>query len=201
VVRADAAGVVRVVCEGLRCNDLPTADAGVKRLFHFLTPSGRVAVAPPPPRGGMQGGVQLDYFVEEAASPAIGALVYCSSYELIGEARISPGSEARGELAYQLIEVGNSPLEDGSDAAAALEALVQAPDHFIESLLTAVRDDSALPAAPPEALIKKRFWVSLEKERRPPLQDCWIMKELLPLEKSMWQTLNEGGEEFEGDDS
>jgi len=195
----DAMDTVRVVCEGLQYND--ETDSGVKRLYNFLTPAGRVALAPPPPKSGLQGGVTLEYFVEEAASAALGSLIFCCSVELVGEARVSPGSQARGKLAYQMIEVGNSPLEDGSDEHASLSALVAAPDEFLAQCIAAARDGHELPPAPATAQIKDRFWVSLEQERRPPLQDCWRIKELLPLKKSKWQELNEGGEEFEGDDT
>ena len=43
--------------------------------------------------------------------------------------------------------------------------------------------------------------MQLEQERRPPNQDCWFIKELLPLQKTVFQELNEGGEEFEGSDT
>jgi len=36
--------------------------------------------------------------------------------------------------------------------------------------------------------------------RRPPHIDCWLIKELLSLQKTKLQLLNEGGEEFEGQD-
>ena len=58
-----------------------------------------------------------------------------------------------------------------------------------------------MPKPPDEALVRARFWVSLEQERRPPNQDCWFVKELMPLKKTKFQEMNEGGEEFEGDDS
>ena len=183
----DAVQTVHVLCEGLRCNDLPTADAGVVRLFNFMTGQARVALAPPPPKAGMQGGVTLDYFVENAASPALGALIFCSSYALIGECRITPGSTARGDLAYQLIEVGNSPLEDTSDEASGLRSLIGAPDAFLEELLCAVREGREMPPTPVDVQVKQRFWVALEQQRRPPLAGCWLLKEMLPLKKTKWQ--------------
>ena len=195
-----AADVVRLVCEGLRDNDTPKEDAGIERLYNFLTPQGRVAIAPTPPKSGLQGGVELDYFLEEAGSPAMGALIFCSSFELIGEARITPGSNARGALCTQLIEVRNCPLADEGDASGALSALVRASDDFLDAVITSVREGSPLPEAPLNAMIKRRFWVQLEQQRRPPNQGCWFIKEFLPLQLSKFQQLNDGGEEFEGDD-
>lgn len=196
-----AEDTVHAVCGGLQNNDSPKEDAGIERFFHFLTPMGRVSVAPPPPRSGLQGGVTLEYFVENAASKALGALMFCESYTLIGKMRISPGSRTRGCLGTQVVEVANSPLEDESDARAALTALVGASDEFLEDILRAEREGSPLPQPPAEACVKSRFWFSLEQERRPPHQDCWFVKEIMPLALSKFQELNEGGEEWEGDDS
>ena len=100
-----ATDVVQLVCEGLKNNDVPKADNGVERYYNFLTPQGRVALAPPPPKNGTQGGVTLDFFVANAGSPAFGALVSCTSFRLLGDARITPGSIARGSLCTQMIEV------------------------------------------------------------------------------------------------
>lgn len=196
-----ATDVVRVVCEGLMNNDDPKPDAGLERLYHFMNPRGRLAFAPTPPKSGLQGGVTLEYFLEKAGNVALGALIFCASVELVGEVQLTPSSRTRGALATQLIEVGNSPLVDDSDAVAALRSLVSAPDDFLGSVITAVREGRELPEAPPSTLIKRRFWVQLEQERRPPLQDCWLIKEMLSLEKTKFQMLNEGGEEFEGADS
>ena len=197
----DAIQAVHTVCEGLRLNDDPKADAGVERLYEFLTPMGRVAIAPPPPVSGLQGGVTLEYFLEDAASPALGALIFSAGFTIIGEPKLSPAGTAHGALAYVLVEVGNSPLEDESDAKRGLTAMLRAPDSWLEDVLSAVRDGTELPAAPPEAQIKDRFEFALEQNRRPPLQDCWLIKEIRSLKRSKLQILNDGGEEFEGEDT
>merc|ERR1719223_973199 len=58
----DLAATIDVVCEGLRCNDDPFPDAGIERLYNFMVPQGRVALAPVPPKSGNQGFVTLEYF-------------------------------------------------------------------------------------------------------------------------------------------
>ena len=138
-----AEDTVHAVCGGLQNNDSPKEDAGIERFFHFLTPMGRVSVAPPPPRSGLQGGVTLEYFVENAASKALGALMFCESYTLIGKMRISPGSRTRGCLGTQVVEVANSPLEDESDARAALTALVDAMSFGPSSVVNQGRTRAA----------------------------------------------------------
>jgi len=197
-----AEDMVRTICEGLRRNDLPHSDAGIERLYHFTTPQGRVSIAPPPPRSGLQGGVSLEYWMDNAASSALGALTFCSSFKLVGEPQITPATNTRGQFATILVEVGNSPLEDESDKRAALRVLANAPDSFLEEVQAIVRSGSMdLPVPPVENQIKTRFWFSLEQERRPPLAGCWLLKEILPLKKTVFQALNEGGEEFEGEDT
>ena len=49
----DVTGTIRAICDGLQKNDAPSTDAGVERLYNYLTPMGRVAIAPPAsvPRG------------------------------------------------------------------------------------------------------------------------------------------------------
>ena len=44
------------------------------------------------------------YFMENAASPALGALLFSHSFRMIGEPQISPGSTARGRLATVVME-------------------------------------------------------------------------------------------------
>ena len=62
------------------------------------------------------------------------------------------------------------------------------------------RNGSPMPMAPAQLLVKSRFWVQLEQERRPPLQGCWLIKEFLPLKQTEFQRLASMGEEFEGED-
>ena len=82
----------KIICEGLQYNDKPSKDSGIERLYHWMTGPGRVSVAPPPPKAGLQGYVSLEYFMEEAAAPAIGALMDCTRFELVGEPTVTPGN-------------------------------------------------------------------------------------------------------------
>eukprot|EP00962_Isochrysis_galbana_P004922 scaffold1354_cov111-Isochrysis_galbana.AAC.8 len=100
---------IRVVCTGLEFNNYPTVDAGVIRLYNWMTPQGRVALAPPPPVSGTQTGVTVEYFLEHAGGAALGALLSCSHWDCIGEARMMPPTNAHGALATQMIEVAHAP--------------------------------------------------------------------------------------------
>eukprot|EP00316_Scyphosphaera_apsteinii_P009996 CAMPEP_0119314488 /NCGR_PEP_ID=MMETSP1333-20130426/32905_1 /TAXON_ID=418940 /ORGANISM="Scyphosphaera apsteinii, Strain RCC1455" /LENGTH=248 /DNA_ID=CAMNT_0007319603 /DNA_START=21 /DNA_END=767 /DNA_ORIENTATION=- len=189
--------VVEVVCSGLEYNNWPMCDAGIERLYHFLTPRGRVELAPPPPKHGMQGGVTMDDFVASAASPALGALILCSSYSLVGEPTISPGNMqgTRGRLATQKIVVRNDPEDDE------MHALLGADPQYRQALLDAVREGRMPPplSSPPSGVpAQVEVLVQLEEQLRPPHQNCWLLKELFPLMRTKLQQLNAGGEEFEG---
>ena len=72
------AEVCKVVCAGMKHINDPFPDAGITRLYNWMTAQGRVSLAPPPPKSGLQGGVTLEYFLEEAAGPAIGTFMECA---------------------------------------------------------------------------------------------------------------------------
>jgi len=201
--------VCRIVCTGLQRNNEPAPDTGIVRLYNWMTGPGRVSLAPPPPENGMQGKVSLEFFLAEAAGPAIGSLMDCTRFQLVGESTITPGTQTRGGLATQVVEVFNDPIQPPANPEeAALVALLSAPDAYLEEVLAATREGRALPPPPaagplPQSKIppRSRFIFSLEQERRPPLEGCWLLKELYHMKKTAFQKLNEGGEEFDGDDS
>lgn len=202
--------VCKVVCAGMQHWNDPFPDAGLTRLYNFMTAQGRVALAPPPPKAGLQGGVTLEYFLEEAAGPAIGTFMECTRFGLVGEPTVMPATMTRGGLATQLIEVHNEQVGPAATAEeAAMVALLAVPDAYLEELLAATRDGQPLPAPPPPASappankipVRARYLFSLEQERRPPHAGCWFIKELYHMEQTKFQELNEGGEEFSGEDS
>jgi len=186
-----------VICAGLKYNNWPNVDAGMERLYNHLTPMGRVAIAPTPPKSGLQGGVTLEYFMANAGSAAVGALLMCSRFEFTGDVTISPGSQARGRIATQMVTVYN----DQEDAE--LVSLVSAAPEQHAAILEAVRkgEKPPLPSLIAGAPKASRFFFHLEEERRPPHQGCWLLKEMFSMQKTKLQILNEGGEEFEGADT
>ena len=68
-----------------------------------------------------------------------------------------------------------------------------------QEILAQLSAKPAVQGAPAAIELKRRFWVQLEQQRRPPQQGCWFIKEMMPLEKSQLQKLIAAGEEFEGD--
>ena len=57
----------------------------------------------------------------------------------------------------------------------------------------------ATPAA--DARPFARDCAQMEQERRPPYQGCWLIKEFRSMTLTKLQILNQGGEEFEGEDT
>ena len=96
-------------------------------------------------------------------------------------------------------QVFNDPIQPPANPEeAALVALLSAPDAYLEEVLAATREGRALPPPPaagplPQSKIppRSRFIFSLEQERRPPLEGCWLLKELYHMKKTAFQKLNE----------
>ena len=65
----------------------------------------------------------------------------------------------------------------------------------------AVRDGTPLPEPPKSTLVRSRFVMRWEEQTRPPLQKCWLLSEVFACERTKLQVLNEGGEEFDGEDA
>ena len=192
------AEVCKVVCAGMKHVNDPFPDAGLTRLYNWMTAMGRVSLAPPPPKAGLQGGVTLEYFLEEAAGPAIGTFMECTRFGLVGEPTVMAGTQTRGGLATQLIEVHNEQVGPaGTAEEAAMVALLAAPDAYLEEVLAATRDGHPLPAPPPPASappaskipVRARYLFSLEQERRPPYEGCWLIKELFHMQQTKFQAL------------
>ena len=92
--------MVTLVCAALKADDsqsLPT-------LFRFTTPAGRVAFAPPPIQGGMQGGVTEAYFKENANHPLL-CLLECQAFAVVGEPTLIEPTMTRGGLGTAKLQV------------------------------------------------------------------------------------------------
>jgi len=166
--------MVDLVCKALQDNDSPTLDAGLTTLFRFLTPQGRAAIAPPQAKGGRQGGVELDAFLTEASHPFL-VLIGCDEF-IVSEATVINATATRGALGTVKLEVRARP--DG------------------ERLSNSLSSSVANREADTNSTVTRRFLLSLEQQRRPPLTGCWLLKEPLALERSAFQMLNEGSTEL-----
>ena len=78
--------VVQVQIDALRRNDIPSADAGIKRSFRFASPSNRLVTGP------------IDHFIEIVRSPAYSPLLNSISATVAD-------SQVEGEQAKVLVQI------------------------------------------------------------------------------------------------
>ena len=152
----DASDVCLAICRGLQHVDVPTQDRGFERLFYFATYECRAALT------ARRGKETLERFVEECTtrpSQALSPLVRCGAFTL-DEATMIEGTPTRGALATIVV------------------ALQQPSAFRFASGFERPKDTEGSPYAASGDSELVRF--TLQKERRPPLQDCWLVKEILP---------------------
>ena len=167
--------MAKVLCTALRDQDEATA---LCTLFEFTTPQGRVALAPPAPRAGRRSSVDEATFVQTASHPLL-CLLGCDSFRILGEPTVIPPTQTREGLATVKIEVNPR-------TSSRLLSRLSSSSASVERSLAA---DGEAPLPP------RQFVLSLEQQRRPPLQGCWLLKEGLAMERSTLQMLNEGSTE------
>jgi hypothetical protein len=165
--------VVLACCRGLQHPDVPTANCGLERLFHFTTYECRASLTG---RRGSSGGngceadcaAHIDNFVREGAdslslSRSLFPLIHCPAFS-VGEPTCIEATQTRGAIASMVVAVRNAEAFRHPSGYAKGE-------QAAESLYAASSTDT-------EGNELVRF--TLQQERRPPLQDCWLVKEILP---------------------
>lgn len=91
--------VVDVLMLALQHNDEPSTDSGFATCFAFADEMCRAAVA------GSGGHATLEDFVHYAKNPTFLTMVNCVRYDFVGDCNVIPGSQTRGALATQMVEV------------------------------------------------------------------------------------------------
>lgn len=158
--------VVATLCRGLQHNHVPDADTGLRRLFAFATYECRAALT------ARQGKDSVERFVQHANSPAFISLLGCKSFALCGEPTLIPGTPTRGSMATVVVEVEE-------DLGFRYRSGLERPEG-----------ERALKST------KEKFLFTLVQERRPPLQGCWLVKEVLPMRHHMLFAGDSGGTVF-----
>jgi hypothetical protein len=109
-------------------------------------------------------GGSLSEFSSYAQNPTFQYLTtHCKSWQLVSVGPIIPGTPHRGSMQTVLIEVYNNRLASKESSNAALVSKT-APNN-------------------------RRFLWTLQQERRPPLQGCWMIHEVLYTKNAWQQTL------------
>lgn len=111
-------------------------------------------------------GGSLDKFAAYAQNPTFGYLIHCCSWEITSVGPIIPGTSHRGSMQTVLMV---------ARAAAAGKVTTN-----VAKSNKGGADDS---------IDGRRFLWTLQQERRPPLQGCWMIHEVLYTKNSWQQTL------------
>uniref|UniRef100_A0A7S1Z2H3 Tim44-like domain-containing protein n=1 Tax=Trieres chinensis TaxID=1514140 RepID=A0A7S1Z2H3_TRICV len=136
-------------CRSLQFVDHPSPDDGLRRIFPFFTWECRKAVT------ARRGGDVLERFVEHGSlSPALQPFMGATRIE-VGEGTLTPKTQTRGDLVSFPVKVHG--------------AAVLAFQHSSGLIRDRVGEE------PPITDMVMR----LEQQRRPPMQGCWLVREVL----------------------
>ncbi|CAJ1937986.1 unnamed protein product [Cylindrotheca closterium] len=137
-------------------------------------------------------GGTLEEFVRYAANPVFGKLVRCPSYDIISVGPIIPGSNVRGDMQTILIQ-----LSKGDGVSEALNQAIQSHNSNVEGggavanrrpieeriaeMDAKMKGETIPKPSEVEGARTKpiRFLWTMQKERRPPRQNCWLVHEVL----------------------
>lgn len=135
-------------------------------------------------------GGSVEEFLQYAANPVFGKLVHCDNYEIASIGPIIQGSQVRGDMQTILIDI-----KKGMTVNDALNEVVESKRNRIP-IEERIRQKDAelrgevLPLEPsPDKVKPTRFLWTMQKERRPPRQNCWLVHEVLFVNNAFSQTM------------
>lgn len=130
-------------------------------------------------------GGTLEEFVRYAANPSFGPLVNCDDYEIVSIGPVIPGGTHRGEMQTVLMDIKKGLTVQ--DALKVAEESQRKRPTFEERL----RQREIEATGEVGEVVndgKIRYLWTLQKERRPPRQDCWLVHEVLFTKNAFQQT-------------
>jgi hypothetical protein len=125
-------------------------------------------------RAALLGGSPEQFSSEYAGNPVLAHLVECGDWRVLSEGPVIAGTRHRGDMQTILI-------------AATRQKKDRRREEPVEEKKAGGDDGDGGSAS--AAAGERRFLWTLQKERRPPLQDCWIIHEVLYTENAFQQTL------------
>ena len=149
-------------------------DLGLQVCFAFSSDRCRAAM-----------GGSLDEFLQYADNPTFGYLVHCQSWDICSVGPVIPGTSHRGAMQTVLMVARPSSTTASSSASSSRSAVKSMP--FLD-------DDEATTQCNQQQMSQvedcgRPFLWTLQMERRPPLQGCWMVHEVLYTPNAYWQTL------------
>jgi len=180
---------VATLCMNALQHEMPQKSLEI--CFHFSSDRCRAAV-----------GGSLDEFLHYAANPVFAKLVRCPSYEIRSVGPIIPGSRVRGDMQTILVEI----VEEGSSVNDALNEAIHSHNSHVKGGGVANRRPIEERIAEMDAKMRGetipepsevegartkpiRFLWTMQKERRPPRQNCWLVHEVLFVNNAHEQTV------------
>eukprot|EP00538_Stauroneis_constricta_P001043 CAMPEP_0119558376 /NCGR_PEP_ID=MMETSP1352-20130426/10748_1 /TAXON_ID=265584 /ORGANISM="Stauroneis constricta, Strain CCMP1120" /LENGTH=295 /DNA_ID=CAMNT_0007605721 /DNA_START=63 /DNA_END=950 /DNA_ORIENTATION=+ len=135
-------------------------------------------------------GGSLEAFINYASNPVFGTMVHCDSYEVISVGPLIPGGQHRGAMQTVLVEIKRGlTVNDALRAAEKeMQAKKQRPGRLSarkqlaeeERTMRENRSSDEMPMMEPQDdPHTRRFLWTLQQERRPPRQNCWLVHEVL----------------------
>lgn len=158
----DSMQVVKLCMDALQSQK---PDQSLELCFNFSSDRCRAAV-----------GGSLEEFMQYAANPVFGKLVLCGDYEIVSVGPIIPGSQVRGDMQTFLIEISkgltvNDVMKNAQKRPSIEERIRQSEAEARGEVYEEQNRES-----PPSG---GRFIWTMQKERRPPRQNCWLVHEVL----------------------
>jgi hypothetical protein len=146
---------------------LERKDAGLEVCFHFSSDRCRAAI-----------GGSLDEFAAYAHNPTFAYLINCRSWDVCSVGPIIPGTLHRGSMQTVLMVAKAASATAVASQNSEPRAIGQTDKMDKENNNKANDDDKS-----------RRFLWTLQQERRPPLQGCWMIHEVLYTKNAWQQTL------------
>jgi hypothetical protein len=186
----DAIQVTTLCMDALK--HMRRSDLSLEICFNFSTDRCRAAV-----------GGSVPEFIKYAANPVFDALVHCHAYEIVSIGPIIPGGPHRGAMQTVLMDVQKQQQTKGDTTNVGepqppkkrptAEERAEARRRQEERLQRQGRDEDEDDDNGKEEPVvddgKRRFLWTLQKERRPPRQDCWLIHEVLFVKNAYALTL------------
>lgn len=178
---------VATLCMDALQNQQP--DQSMELCFNFSSDRCRAAV-----------GGTLEEFMHYAANPVFGKLVHCGDYKVASVGPIIPGSQVRGDMQTVLIEIskGLTVSDVIKDATTKKKKRRNIEERIRQSEAEArgevyvenenEQEGEQANGSPSAAAGAARFLWTLQKERRPPRQNCWLVHEVLSVKYAFSQT-------------
>jgi hypothetical protein len=131
-------------------------------------------------------GGSLDRFQEYAKNPIFSYLIHCSEWNILRMGPIIPGTNHRGAMQTCLMSVRSS-----TESSSLLSSSPSSSSLFTfpPSLSSSPNDDENTTPTSPLTYSDHRFLWTLQQERRPPYESCWMIHEVLFVKNAYQQTL------------